>query len=111
MPQRHSPFACWPPIPAHRLQCAPASEGSCVLPPDQAPTQPATRMTQKQQLKTRVRTRMARTGESYTAALRHVTNTPGTSHGAAAASTGGTQPADALVIDHGYTLRGGQHPE
>lgn len=67
-------------------------------------------MTQKKQLKTRVRARMARTGESYTTALRQVTGSPATSR-AGGASAGGAQSSDALVVDHGYTLRGGRHPE
>lgn len=50
-------------------------------------------MTSKKQLKARVRARMARTGEAYTTALRHVVGAP------------------TPVVDHGYTLRGGLHPE
>jgi hypothetical protein len=50
-------------------------------------------VTSKKQLKARVRARMTRTGEAYTTARRHV----------AGAST--------PVVDHGYTLRGGLHPE
>ena len=72
-------------------------------------------MTQKKQLKARVRARMARTGESYTTALRHVTSTTGTSvpsaASASASSASGTTRVATHVIDHGYTLRGGQHPE
>ena len=55
-------------------------------------------MTSKKQLKARVRARMAKTGESYTTALRQVAGgSPGSS--------------TALVVDHGYALRGGLHPE
>lgn len=62
-------------------------------------------MTQKKQLTARVRARMAKTGESYTTALRHV-------EGASASSGPSSQhTALAPVVDHGYTLRGGQHPE
>ena len=50
-------------------------------------------MTSKKQLKARVRARMARTGEAYTTARRHVAGAP------------------TPVVDHGYTLRGGLHPE
>ena len=80
-------------------------------------------MTQKKQLKARVRARMARTGESYVTALRHVTSsgTPGAS-GASGASgalnaTTGAAPSlaarapDTQYVDLGYTLRGGLHPE
>ena len=54
---------------------------------------------------------MARTGESYTTALRHVATSPATSRASSAAGAGGPPTQDALVVDHGYTLRGGQHPE
>src|SRR5687767_12862102 len=67
-------------------------------------------MTQKKQLKTRVRARMARTGESYTTALRHVTNSPTNAVGSGGHAAG-TSLSDVLVVDHGYTLRGGQHAE
>jgi hypothetical protein len=50
-------------------------------------------MTSKKQLKARVRGRMAKTGESYTTALRHIVGAP------------------TPVTDLGYTLRGGLHPE
>jgi hypothetical protein len=53
-------------------------------------------MTSKKQLKERVRTRMAATGERYATARRHIV---------------GAEPAPAPVADHGYRLRGGQHPE
>ncbi|MDH2425838.1 BtrH N-terminal domain-containing protein [Sphaerisporangium sp. TRM90804] len=49
-------------------------------------------MTSKKQLKARVRARMAKTGESYTAARRHVA---------------GVSPARG---DAGWTFRGGRHP-
>jgi hypothetical protein len=49
-------------------------------------------MTSRKQLKVRVRARMARTGESYTTALRHV--------------AGPATPA----VQGGYRLRGGVHP-
>jgi Butirosin biosynthesis protein H, N-terminal/Domain of unknown function (DUF4872) len=50
-------------------------------------------MTAKKHLKARVRARMAKTGESYVTAHRHV--------------VGEREP----VVDHGYRLRGGVHPE
>ena len=49
-------------------------------------------MTSRKHLKARVRARMARTGESYTTALRHVAGPPG------------------QVVEHGYRLRGGADP-
>jgi Butirosin biosynthesis protein H, N-terminal/Domain of unknown function (DUF4872) len=52
-------------------------------------------MTESKHLKERIRARMARTGERYTTARRHVV-------GAGAAA-----PAD----DHGWLLRGGLHPD
>lgn len=67
-------------------------------------------MTQKKQLKARVRARMARTGESYVTALRHVTSS-GTSAGGATAAKATSVDSDALCVDHGYALRGGLHPE
>lgn len=51
-------------------------------------------MTKQKQLKARIRARMARTGESYTTARRHVAGLP---------------PAPVTV--GGYRLRGGQHPD
>ncbi len=55
-------------------------------------------MTSKKQLKTRVRARMAKTGESYTTALRQVA---------------GGSPTSSItaVVDDGYALRGGLHPD
>ncbi|WP_283134855.1 BtrH N-terminal domain-containing protein [Rhizohabitans arisaemae] len=50
-------------------------------------------MTSKKQLKARIRARMAKTGESYTAARAHLVG-----------------PSSA-VSDHGYTLRGGRNPD
>ncbi len=50
-------------------------------------------MTSRKQFKTRVRSRMARTGESYSTALRHVA---------------GPDPVEQVG---GYRLRGGVHPE
>ena len=51
-------------------------------------------MTSQKQLKARVRARMARTGESYTTARRHVAG-----------------PAAPVPVEHaGYRLRGGVHP-
>lgn len=50
-------------------------------------------MTSRKQFKTRVRSRMARTGESYSTALRHVA---------------GPEPVRRVA---GYRLRGGVHPE
>lgn len=50
-------------------------------------------MTSRKQLKIRVRSRMARTGESYSTALRHVAG-----------------PAQETAVG-GYRLRGGVHPE
>jgi hypothetical protein len=50
-------------------------------------------MTAQKHLKARIRARMAKTGERYAAARRHV--------------AGDTRP----VTDHGWTLRGGQHPD
>lgn len=59
-------------------------------------------MTSKKQLKLRVRARMAKTGESYTSALHHLIG----------ADAGGHAPATpGTVLDHGYRLRGGLHPE
>ena len=51
-------------------------------------------MTARKHLKARIRARMARTGERYVTARRHVTGT--------------AQPAK---TDHGYRLRGGVHPD
>ncbi|GAA0813129.1 BtrH N-terminal domain-containing protein [Spirilliplanes yamanashiensis] len=51
-------------------------------------------MTSEKHLKARIRARMARTGERYTTARRHVV---------------GDVPA--TTTDHGYALRGGLHPE
>jgi hypothetical protein len=51
-------------------------------------------MTAKKQLKARIRARMARTGERYSTARRHVV---------------GDRPA--ARVDAGYTLRGGVHPD
>ncbi|GEL26710.1 hypothetical protein PSU4_56640 [Pseudonocardia sulfidoxydans NBRC 16205] len=53
-------------------------------------------MTSRKQLKVRVRARMARTGESYSTALRHVA---------------GPAPAARVDDGQGYRLRGGVHPE
>ncbi|GAB3802391.1 BtrH N-terminal domain-containing protein [Micromonospora zhanjiangensis] len=55
-------------------------------------------MTNKKQLKDRIRARMAATGESYSTARRHVL---------------GLRPDDvpAPARDAGYRLRGGQHPD
>jgi len=50
-------------------------------------------VTSKKQLKARVRARMAKTGESYMTALRQVVGAP------------------TPIVDLGYTLRGGLHPE
>ena len=55
-------------------------------------------MTSKKQLKTRVRARMAKTGESYTTALRQVAG-------------GSPRSSTVAVVDHGYALRGGLHPD
>lgn len=52
-------------------------------------------MTESKHLKARIRERMARTGERYTTARRHV--------------AGGETPRP--VDDHGWTLRGGIHPD
>src|SRR5687768_11171924 len=81
-------------------------------------------MTQKKQLKARVRARMARSGESYVTALRHVTSSGGGSGGgaggdgrlagaatAARGGSGGGQTLESAVVDLGYALRGGVHPE
>jgi hypothetical protein len=51
-------------------------------------------MTEQKHLKARIRARMARTGERYAAARRHVTG-----------------DAERPRTDHGRPLRGGQHPE
>lgn len=51
-------------------------------------------MTSQKQLKTRIRARMARTGESYSTARRHVAGAP---------------PVPVTVA--GYRLRGGRHPD
>jgi hypothetical protein len=64
-------------------------------------------MTQRKQLKARVRARMAQTGESYVTAFRHVAGT---------SVPGGSivdQPAGEMTyaVDRGYALRGGLHPE
>ena len=86
-------------------------------------------MTQKKQLKARVRARMARTGESYVTALRHVTSSGAdgsggagrsSNSGGAGAARGGVAQAthsaaantpESPVVDLGYALRGGLHPE
>src|SRR5688500_15353793 len=57
-------------------------------------------MTSQKQLKSRVRARMAKTGERYAVARRHVVGDGG-------ASSGVTDP----VVDHGWTLRGGTAPD
>ena len=51
-------------------------------------------MTARKHLKARIRDRMARTGERYVTAHRHVVGA-----------------ANAPVVDHGYALRGGVHPD
>jgi hypothetical protein len=51
-------------------------------------------MTEQKHLKTRIRARMARTGERYAAARRHVVG-----------------DVEAPGTDHGWPLRGGRHPE
>jgi hypothetical protein len=51
-------------------------------------------MTDKKQLKARIRARMAKTGERYTTARRHLVGA-----------------SDSHVTDHGYALRGGIHPD
>jgi hypothetical protein len=51
-------------------------------------------MTARKHLKARIRARMARTGERYVTAHRHVVGDP-----------------DPLVVDRGYALRGGVHPD
>jgi len=60
-------------------------------------------MTSKKQLKDRIRTRMATTGERYLTARRHVAGEPEHLTGQA----GQAEP----TVDNGYTLRGGTHPE
>ncbi len=57
-------------------------------------------MTSRKQLKVRVRARMARTGESYTTALRHVAGPP----------TPGVDAGPETVTDAGYPLGGGVDP-
>ena len=52
-------------------------------------------MTESKHLKARIRARMARTGERYTTARRHIVGTD----------------APGPVVDHGWTLRGGVHPD
>jgi hypothetical protein len=52
-------------------------------------------MTTRKHLKARIRARMARTGERYVTARRHVV---------------GDEPMS-VVVDHGYALRGGVHPD
>jgi hypothetical protein len=52
-------------------------------------------MTKQKHLKTRIRARMARTGERYVTARRHLLG----------------DQADGPAGDHGYQLRGGVHPE
>ena len=54
-------------------------------------------MTESKHLKERIRERMARTGERYTTARRHVVG----------AAAGVPAPSD----DHGWRLRGGLHPD
>jgi Butirosin biosynthesis protein H, N-terminal/Domain of unknown function (DUF4872) len=51
-------------------------------------------MTARKHLKARIRARMAQTGERYVTARRHVVG-----------------EADPPVVDHGYRLRGGVHPD
>lgn len=51
-------------------------------------------MTDKKHLKARIRARMAKTGERYTTARRHVVG-----------------PVEQPVTDHGYALHGGTHPD
>lgn len=57
-------------------------------------------MTSRKQLKVRVRARMARTGASYTTALRHVAGPP----------TPGADAGSGTVTDAGYRLGGGVEP-
>lgn len=69
-------------------------------------------MTDKKQLKTRVRARMARTGESYVTALRNMTAISAATPAGGNAGTHSDARSDAeLAVDRGYTLRGGLHPE
>lgn len=74
-------------------------------------------MTQKKQLKARVRARMARTGESYVTALHHVTASGGDGGSGTAArasksiKAAGARTPEAAFVDLGYRLRGGMHPE
>lgn len=58
-------------------------------------------MTSRKQLKARVRERMARTGEHYTTARRHVVG----------AGDAGGAGAGGPVVHAGYALRGGVHPD
>ena len=51
-------------------------------------------MTARKHLKARIRMRMARTGERYVTAHRHVVG-----------------EVEVPALDHGYLLRGGMHPD
>ena len=63
-------------------------------------------MTSQKQLKTKIRARMAKTGERYAIARRHVAGATGP--GSRAPDGTDTVPA---VIDHGWALRGGTDPD
>ncbi|GIH22901.1 hypothetical protein Aph01nite_12110 [Acrocarpospora phusangensis] len=54
-------------------------------------------MTGKKQLKARIRARMAKTGESYTTARRHVAGPP--------------EATETPAVDGGWRLHGGRHPD
>ena len=62
-------------------------------------------MTSQKQLKAKIRARMAKTGERYVVARRHVAGPGGSGAGAGSAKS---VPA---VVDHGWTLRGGTEPD
>ena len=63
--------------------------------PGAATTGEGLSMTEQKHLKARIRARMAKTGERYAAARRHVLGADATGP----------------ITDHGWTLRGGVHPE
>jgi hypothetical protein len=61
-------------------------------------------MTSQKQLKAKIRARMAKTGERYVVARRHVAGS------GSGSSRNGNGPVGA-VVDHGWTLRGGTEPD
>ncbi len=64
-------------------------------------------MTSQKHLKERIRARMARTGERYSIARRHIVGAAETAAETNGSKTNGSGP----VVDNGHPLRGGAHPD